>query len=209
MIRAPGRLGWSGTTPIAFRTMATVPTAAYSIGMRIVLDNVPGTLGRFAVAVGEAGGNIAGATGFEAKGPSVSRLVDVHARDEAHSRRIVERVEALDGVTVIEWWDRTYKLHEGGKIEVLPLCPVGDARRPRDGLHAGCRPRLHGDRTTTSARRTSTRSSKNTVAIVSDGTAVLGLGDIGPEAAMPVMEGKALLFKEFGGVDAFPICLDT
>ena len=107
--------------------MATVPTAAYSIGMRIVLDNVPGTLGRFAVAVGEAGGNIAGASGFEAKGPSVSRLIDVHARDEAHGRRIVEVVEALPGVTLVEWWDRTFRLHEGGKIEVLPLCSVGDA----------------------------------------------------------------------------------
>ena len=70
--------------------MTTVPTAAYSIGMRIVLDNVPGTLGRFAVAVGEAGGNIAGASGFEAKGPAVSRLIDGHARDEAHGRRIVD-----------------------------------------------------------------------------------------------------------------------
>ena len=72
--------------------MATVPTAAYSIGMRIVLDNVPGTLGRFAVAVGEAGGNIAGASGFEAKGPSVSRLIDVHARDEGRGLSRAARV---------------------------------------------------------------------------------------------------------------------
>ena len=203
-----GRLGWPGATPIAFPAMATVPTAAYSIGMRIVLDNVPGTLGRFAVAVGEAGGNIAGATGFEAKGPSVSRLVDVHARDEAHSRRIVETVEALDGVTVIEWWDRTYRLHEGGKIEVLPLCSVGDAHdlamAYTPGVARVCMS-IHED--TALAHEYTIK--KNTVAIVSDGTAVLGLGDIGPEAAMPVMEGKALLFKEFAGVDAFPICLDT
>ncbi len=203
-----GRLGWPGATPIAFPAMATVPTAAYSIGMRIVLDNVPGTLGRFAVAVGEAGGNIAGATGFEAKGPSVSRLVDVHARDEAHSRRIVETVEALDGVTVIEWWDRTYRLHEGGKIEVLPLCSVGDAHDLAMAYTPGvARVCMSIYEDTALAHEYTIK--KNTVAIVSDGTAVLGLGDIGPEAAMPVMEGKALLFKEFAGVDAFPICLDT
>ena len=107
--------------------MSKVPTAAYSIGLKIVLDNVPGTLGRFAVAIGDAGGNIAGATGFEAKGPSVSRTIDIHARDEAHGRKLVEVANTLPGVTVVEWWDRTFRIHEGGKIEVLPLCGVADA----------------------------------------------------------------------------------
>ncbi|MEK9999859.1 MAG: NAD-dependent malic enzyme, partial [Acidimicrobiaceae bacterium] len=107
--------------------MSKVPTAAYSIGLKIVLDNVPGTLGRFAVAIGEAGGNIAGATGFEAKGPSVSRTIDIHARDEAHGRKLVDVANTLAGVTVVEWWDRTFRIHEGGKIEVLPLCGVADA----------------------------------------------------------------------------------
>jgi len=188
--------------------MTTVPTAAYSIGMRIVLDNVPGTLGRFAVAVGEAGGNIAGASGFEAKGPAVSRLIDVHARDEAHGRRIVDVVDALAGVTLIEWWDRTYRLHEGGKIEVLPLCSVGDAHdlamAYTPGVARVCMS-IHDE----PALAHQYTIKKNSVAIVSDGTAVLGLGDIGPEAAMPVMEGKALLFKAFADVDAFPICLAT
>ncbi|MGB1681191.1 MAG: NAD-dependent malic enzyme [Acidimicrobiales bacterium] len=188
--------------------MSTAPTAAYSIGLKIILDNVPGTLGRFAVAVGEAGGNIAGATGFEAKGPSVSRTIDVHARDEAHGRRIVDVVNALSGVTVVESWDRTFRLHEGGKIEVLPLCSVGDAHdlamAYTPGVARVCMA-IHDD--VSLAHRYTIK--KNTVAIVSDGTAVLGLGDIGPEAAMPVMEGKALLFKEFAGVDGFPVCLDT
>jgi malate dehydrogenase (oxaloacetate-decarboxylating) len=188
--------------------MTTVPTAAYSIGLKIELDNVPGTLGRFAVAIGEAGGNIAGASGFEAKGPSVTRIVDVHARDEAHSQRIVEVAKALSGVTVVDWWDRTFRLHEGGKIEVLPLCSVGDAHdlamAYTPGVARVCMA-IHGDRSLAHDYTIK----KNTVAIVSDGTAVLGLGDIGPEAAMPVMEGKALLFKEFAGVDGFPICLDT
>ena len=97
-------------------------------------------------------------------------------------------------------------MHLGGKIEMHNKMPAEDARRPLDGLHAGRRPRLHGDPRRPEKAFTLTIK-KNTVAVVSDGTAVLGLGDIGPEAAMPVMEGKAMLFKEFAGVDAFPICL--
>jgi malate dehydrogenase (oxaloacetate-decarboxylating) len=184
------------------------PTAAYSITLKVSLDNVPGTLGRFATAIGEAGGNIAAIPGFEAKGPTVVRAIDVHCRSEEHAEKIAAAVDALDGVTVVEWWDRTFKLHEGGKIEVLPLCSVGDA----DDLAMAYTPgvarvcmAIH-DRPSLAHEYT---IKKNTVAIVSDGSAVLGLGNIGPEAAMPVMEGKALLFKEFAGVDGFPVCLDT
>jgi len=184
------------------------PTAAYSITLKVALDNVPGTLGRFAVAVGEAGANIAAIPGFEAKGPTVVRAIDVHCRDEAHAAELADVLDQVTGVSVIEWWDRTFKLHEGGKIEVNPLCSVGDA----DDLAMAYTPgvarvcmAIHDDPAL--AHKYTIR--KNTVAIVSDGTAVLGLGDIGPLGAMPVMEGKALLFKEFAGVDAFPLCLDT
>jgi malate dehydrogenase (oxaloacetate-decarboxylating) len=176
--------------------------------MRITLDNVPGTLGRFALAIGEAGGNIAGATGFEAKGPTVARQIDIHARSAEHGRRLADVARGCVGVNVLDWWDRTYRLHEGGKIEVLPLCSVGDAHdlamAYTPGVARVCMS-IHDE----PALAHEYTIKKNTVAIVSDGTAVLGLGDIGPAAAMPVMEGKALLFKEFGGVDAFPICLDT
>ena len=188
--------------------MKNAPTAAYSITLKISLDNVPGTLGRFAGAIGEAGGNIAAIPGFEAKGPTVVRAIDVHCRSEEHAEVVAAAVDALEGVSVLEWWDRTYKLHEGGKIEVLPLCSVGDA----DDLAMAYTPgvarvcmSIHDDE----ALAHNYTIKKNTVAIVSDGSAVLGLGNIGPAAAMPVMEGKALLFKEFGGVDGFPICLDT
>jgi malate dehydrogenase (oxaloacetate-decarboxylating) len=184
------------------------PTAAFSITLKISLDNVPGTMGRFATAIGEAGGNIAAIPGFEAKGPTVVRAIDVHCRSEEHAAQIAAEVDALDGVTVLEWWDRTYKLHEGGKIEVLPLCSVGDAddlaMAYTPGVARVCMSIHHNP-----ALAHKYTIKKNTVAIVSDGTAVLGLGNIGPMAAMPVMEGKALLFKEFAGVDAFPICLDT
>ncbi|MEZ5168482.1 MAG: malic enzyme-like NAD(P)-binding protein [Acidimicrobiales bacterium] len=188
--------------------MQNAPTAAFSITLKIALDNVPGSLGRFATAIGEAGGNIAAIPGFEAKGPTVVRAIDVHCRSEEHAEKIAAAVDELDGVTVLEWWDRTYKLHEGGKIEVLPLCSVGDA----DDLAMAYTPgvarvcmSIHHDE----ALAHQYTIKKNTVAIVSAGSAVLGLGNIGPAAAMPVMEGTALLFKEFGGVDGFPICLDT
>ena len=188
--------------------MTRPPATQYSIALRVSLDNVPGVLGRLASAIGESGGNIYAIDAFVAKGSTVDRQIVVNCRDTEHQRQIVEAVRATPGVALQDWWDRTFKMHEGGKIEVLPLCAVGD----KDDLSMAYTPgvarictaiaddeRLADDYT---IRR-------NTVAIVSDGTAVLGLGDIGAKAAMPVMEGKALLFKEFGGVDAFPICLDV
>ena len=105
--------------------------------------------------------------------------------------------------------DRTLQMHVGGKIELQNKIPL----KTRDDLSMaytpGVAPGVRGDPPTIPTRRSSYTIKRNTVAIVSDGTAVLGLGDIGPRAAMPVMEGKAMLFKEFAGVDAFPICLDT
>ncbi|MCB0996754.1 MAG: NAD-dependent malic enzyme [Acidimicrobiales bacterium] len=187
--------------------MAT-PTAAFSIFLRVRLRNVPGALGRLATVIGELGGNISHIGGFDAKGPMLTEELWVNARSEEHAASIVEAVGALDAVELLDSYDRTFQMHEGGKIEVLPLCAVGD----RDDLSMAYTPgvarvcmAIHHEPAL--AHRYTIK--RNTVAIVSDGTAVLGLGDIGPEAAMPVMEGKALLFKEFGGVDAFPICLDA
>ena len=103
------------------------PTPAYSITIKVSLGNRPGTLGRFATAIGDAGGNIAAIPGFEARGPVVMREIDVLAKSPDHAREIVAAVSHLGGVTVLDWWDRTFRLHEGGKIEVNALCPVGDA----------------------------------------------------------------------------------
>jgi malate dehydrogenase (oxaloacetate-decarboxylating) len=186
----------------------TLPTSAFSIRLVLSLANVPGVLGALATTIGEVGGNIAAASGFEAKGPIVTRTIDVHARSKEHAREIAEAAAQVDGVTLLDWWDRTFRMHEGGKIEVLPLCSVGDA----DDLAMAYTPGVARVCTAIAENPALVHEytiKKNTVAIVSDGTAVLGLGDIGPAAAMPVMEGKALLFKEFGGVDAFPICLDV
>ncbi len=188
--------------------MSAVPGAQYSVNLRVRLDNKPGVLGRLAVAIGEAGGNIFAIEGFVAKGPVLERDIVINCYSVQHQEQIVDVAGRIDGVELLDSFDRTFRMHEGGKIEVLPLCPVGD----RDDLSMAYTPGVAricraivddpGVADTHTIR-------KNTVAIVSDGTAVLGLGDIGPRAAMPVMEGKALLFKEFGQVDAFPICLDV
>jgi len=188
--------------------MSRPPATQYSIGLRVTLDNVPGVLGRLATAVGDSGGNIYAVDAFVAKGSIVDRTIVVNCKSVEHQSVVVAAVEATDGITLHEWWDRTFRMHEGGKIEVLPLCPVGD----QEDLSMAYTPGVA--RVCTAIADDETLADKytirkNTVAIVSDGTAVLGLGDIGPKGAMPVMEGKALLFKEFGGVDAFPICLDV
>ena len=188
--------------------MSIKPNAAFSIALDCQLDNVPGTLGRLCTAIGEAGGNIGALDGFDVRGPVLRRSLVVLCRDEEHQGRIVEAVRKLSGVTLLDWWDRTFKMHEAGKIEVLSTVPVND----RDDLSMAYTPGVA--RICTAIEKDPGLSHdytirKNSVAIVSNGTAVLGLGDIGPEGAMPVMEGKALLFKEFGGIDGFPICINA
>jgi len=184
------------------------PTAAYSIRLRVRLDNRPGNLGRLATAIGEAGGNITAIGGFDVRGPALEEDVVVNCRSVEHIAQVRAAAEASDGCEVLEALDRTFLMHDGGKIEVLARMPVAD----RDDLSMAYTPGVA--RVCNAIAQDKQRSHdltirKNTVAIVSDGTAVLGLGDIGPEAAMPVMEGKALLFKHFAGVDGFPICLDV
>ncbi len=186
----------------------STPSTQYSLSLTVSLQNVPGVLGRLTTAIGEAGGNIFAVDSFVAKGPTLERTIVVNCSDVEHQGRVVAAVDALADIDLLDHHDRTFRMHEGGKIEVLPLCAVGD----RDDLSMAYTPGVARVCTAIAEdeRLADTYTiRKNTVAIVSDGTAVLGLGDIGPKAAMPVMEGKALLFKAFAGVDAFPICLDT
>ncbi|HVM40276.1 MAG TPA: NAD-dependent malic enzyme [Acidimicrobiia bacterium] len=181
------------------------PNAAYSVSIRVEVDHAPGTLGRLATAIGEAGGNITALDVIES-GARLVEDVSVDARDEAHAEQIRQAVQAVEGVDVVSVLDRTFMLHAGGKITVNSRIPLRD----RADLSMAYTPgvaRVCNAIAADPDRVHELTIKKNTVAIVSDGTAVLGLGDIGPEAAMPVMEGKALLFKEFAGVDAFPICL--
>ena len=182
------------------------PNPAYSVRLRVEVDNTPGSLGRLATAIGEAGGNIAALDIVEATTTAVVEDVTVDARDEDHATAIRAAVEALDGVHVHSVLDRTFLLHVGGKIEVRSKIPLRD----RADLSMAYTPGVARVCNAIAADRDQVHTltiKRNTVAVVSDGTAVLGLGDIGPEASLPVMEGKALLFKEFAGVDAFPICL--
>ncbi|MCC5952776.1 MAG: NAD-dependent malic enzyme [Acidimicrobiia bacterium] len=188
--------------------MADTPTAAYSLRIRVRLTNHPGALGELATAIGDAGANIVALEGFEAKQSHLDEDVMVNCRSEAHQREVLDAIAGLASIEVLDWEDRTFAMHQGGKIEVLPLAPVGD----RDDLSMAYTPGVARVCKAIEAephRVHELTIKRNTVAIVSDGTAVLGLGDIGPEAALPVMEGKALLFKEFAGVDGFPICLQT
>jgi malate dehydrogenase (oxaloacetate-decarboxylating) len=187
--------------------MAT-PTAAYSIRLRVRLDNRPGTLGRLATAIGDAGGNITALGGFDARGAHLDEDLLVSCSSEAHIERVTAAVRGVDGVEIVEVADRTFEMHAGGKIEVLARMEIKD----RDDLSMAYTPGVARVCTAIEQRPELAHEltiKKNTVAIVTDGTAVLGLGDIGPAAALPVMEGKALLFKGFAGVDAFPICLDV
>jgi malate dehydrogenase (oxaloacetate-decarboxylating) len=185
-----------------------MPSASYSLTIRCRIPQTPGSFARIATAIGAEGGILGAIDLVRVDDGSLIRDVTVAATDAAHGAAIVEAVRALPGIEVITVSDRTFLLHRGGKIEVAPKVPI----KSRDDLSMAYTPgvaricmAIHDDPAT--AWNLTVKG--NTVAVVSDGTAVLGLGDIGPEAAMPVMEGKAMLFKEFGGVDAWPICLDT
>ena len=187
--------------------MPSNPSAQYSLTVRLELPSTPGTLGRVTSAIGEAGGDI-GALDIVEAGPRVIRDVVIECRDQEHAAHLIEVLGGLEGVRVVQATDRTFELHRGGKIHT----GLTTRLEGRDELSMAYTPgvarvcmAIHED--VEKAREFTIK--KNTVAVVSDGTAVLGLGDIGPEAAMPVMEGKAMLFKEFGNVDAFPICLAT
>ncbi len=185
--------------------MAT-PNASYSVRIRAQIVNQPGTLGRLATAIGEAGGNISALDIVEVTGDHMVRDITVFAVDDSHVERIRDAVDAVEGVTVQSVRDRTFLMHEGGKIEVVSKIPL----QSRDDLSMAYTPgvaRVCRAIAEDPGEVHKFTIKKNSVAIVTDGTAVLGLGDIGPEASLPVMEGKALLFREFAGIDAFPICL--
>jgi malate dehydrogenase (oxaloacetate-decarboxylating) len=184
------------------------PSAQYSLTIRMEIEHKPGMLGRVASAIGQAGGTIGAVDLISVDDNHTVRDITVAAGDQSHWEAIVAAIEECDGASVIDTTDQTFLLHVGGKIEQRNKHPL----RTRDDLSMAYTP---GVARVCKAIEADPKKAfqytikRNTVAVVSDGTAVLGLGDIGPEAAMPVMEGKAMLFKEFAGVDAFPVCLAT
>ena len=161
-----------------------------------------------ASAIGAAGGSIGAIDSIEQGDLRAIREITVMASDAEHVEAIIAAVEQVDGCSILEITDRTFELHRGGKLYTGLTSPI----KTRDDLSMAYTPgvgrvcmAIHDD----PEKGYEYTIKSNTVAVVSDGSAVLGLGDIGPQAAMPVMEGKAMLFKEFADVDAFPICLDT
>jgi malate dehydrogenase (oxaloacetate-decarboxylating) len=188
--------------------VSATPSAQYRLTIRVRLDDSHGILGRLTSAIGEAGGVVGAVDLVEVDGAHSLRDVVVDASGKEHWTRIIEAIAAIEGAEVIDTSDRTFQLHLGGKIEQANKHSL----KTRDDLSMVYTPgvaRVCLAIADDPDRAFQYTIKRNTVAVVSDGTAVLGLGDIGPRAAMPVMEGKCCLFKEFAGVDAFPICLDT
>src|SRR5438128_1732183 len=184
------------------------PSAQFSLTLRVEFARRPGMLGVVATVIGDAGGSIGDIETIELGDVKAIREITVDATDAEHGEAIAAAVEAVEGASLLETTDRTFELHRGGKL----FTGLKTGIRTRDDLSMAYTP---GVARVCSAIEADPEKAfeftikRNTVAVVTDGTAVLGLGDIGPEAALPVMEGKAVLFKEFADVDAFPICLDT
>ena len=188
--------------------MSTTPNASYSVTVRVEFPNEPGMLGRLTSEIGRLGGDI-GAVDLVSVGQGLmARDLTINCRDDEHVSDLVRAIRALEGFRLLHESDRTFLLHLGGKLEVVSRVPI----RTRDDLSMVYTPGVARVCMAIHARPNDAYTltiKKNTVAVVTDGTAVLGLGDIGPAAALPVMEGKCALFKEFAGVDAFPLALDT
>jgi malate dehydrogenase (oxaloacetate-decarboxylating) len=183
-------------------------SASHSLTLRVRLDDRPGSFADLARAIADAGGLLDAIDLVRVEPGLKVRDVSVLATDPTHAEAIVRACRGVPGVEVEHVSDRTFLLHLGGKIHMNSNTPV----KTRDDLSMAYTPgvaRVCQAIAEDPERAWNLTIKRNTVAVVTDGSAVLGLGDIGPEAAMPVMEGKALLFKEFGGVDAWPICLDT
>jgi len=184
------------------------PSPSFSATVRVRLDDHPGAFARLAQAIADAGASLGAIDIVRVERKTKVRDVTVLAANDEHLRTVVEAIRAIPGQEVLHVSDRTFLLHLGGKLEVTSRLPV----RTRDELSMVYTPGVARVSQAiaddpSSAWNLTTKS--HMVAVVTDGSAVLGLGDVGPEAALPVMEGKAILFKEFGEIDAFPICLAT
>ncbi|MFP5068296.1 NAD-dependent malic enzyme [Pseudonocardia nantongensis] len=186
----------------------SIPGPGYAITARVDSPARPSTAGDLTAAVGQVGGVVTAFDVVESRPESLVVDISVNARNTEHVEEIKASIEALEGFSVRKVSDRTFLLHLGGKIEVHSKVNL----RTRDDLSRAYTPGVARvsmaiAENPSDARRLTIK--RNTVAVVTDGSAVLGLGNIGAAAAMPVMEGKAALFKQFANVDAWPVCLDT
>jgi malate dehydrogenase (oxaloacetate-decarboxylating) len=185
-----------------------LPSAGFSITIRVQVPADASAIGRLTTAIGDAGGIVTAVDVVDSDPTTVVVDVTCDTADSGHADQVVDILEDLPGVDVRKVSDRTFLLHLGGKIEVTSKVSL----RTRDELSRAYTPGVArvclaiADKPEDARRLTIKR---NTVAVVTDGSAVLGLGNLGPAAALPVMEGKAALFKRFAGVDAWPVVLDT
>ena len=184
------------------------PNPSFSLTIRVALPNQPGMLARVTSAIASVGGNFGQIDLIEQTRATTVRDITVDAYSTEHNEEIVQAVKELPDIRVIDVYDRTFNLHRGGKISVISKISL---KRQSDlamaytpGVARICTAIANDPQQVYNLT-----IKHNTVAIVTDGSAVLGLGNLGPAAALPVMEGKAMLFKEFAGIDAFPICLNT
>ncbi len=184
------------------------PNPSFSLTIRVQLLNRAGTLSSVISALAEAGGNLGQIDLIQQTRKISVRDISVNASSTEHMDKLIEVVKAVPEIRVLDIYDRTFNIHKGGKIHIESKVAVKGqddlAMVYTPGVGRVCMA-IAEDK-----RKVYDYTIKcNTIAVVTDGSAVLGLGDIGPEAAMPVMEGKAMLFKQFAGLDAFPICLNT
>jgi len=183
------------------------PSAQYTITVRLEYPHAPGWIARISTAIGNQGANIGAMDLVHVRHDRSTRDVSIECTSEDHAMKVVGALREVEGIEVGSVSDNTFLMHLGGKLEIASRVPL----KTRNDLSMAYTP---GVARVCKAIEKEPESSfnltirKNCIAVVSNGTAVLGLGDIGAAAAMPVMEGKAILFKEFGGVDAFPICID-
>ena len=181
---------------------------SHSLTIRVRFDRRPGALAKIATTIGEMDALVGSIPIVKIQKDHVIRDFDIYASDENHEQRVIEALKRLPEVEVIAVSDRTFQYHEGGKIQIRPTKRLAG----REDLSMAYTPGV--GRISMAIARDSELAYKytmksNTVAIVTDGSAVLGLGNIGPLGALPVMEGKSMLFKEFAGINAFPICLNV
>ncbi len=184
------------------------PNPSYSVNIRLELPNKSGSLASVTQAIASEGGSFGQISLIESTLKITQREITVNASSEEHAEKIVQAVKNLEDIKLLSVSDRTFDLHKKGKISIqsrIPLTSQSDlAMAYTPGVGRICRAIAEDP-----SQVYNLTIKNNTVAVVTDGSAVLGLGNLGPEAALPVMEGKAMLFKEFAGIDAFPICLNT
>ncbi len=188
--------------------MASRPSPSYSLTLRVEYSNRLGMLGRITSLIGEQGGDIGAIDIVQSSKGAMTRDITFSAANVEHGKQIIEAVTKLGDLDIVSVSDRTFLLHLGGKLEITPKVPV----KTRDDISMIYTPgvaRIVEKIVENADDAFNLTIKKNSVAVITDGSEVLGLGAAGPQAALPVMEAKAILFKEFAGVDAFPLPLDV